>query len=90
MNAMTEMLPEFEISHKRIVKLFAAIDRSVDPGVSIMEVEAILPVYALLIENAKNNNDDLELMVIIKEAIKILRSTINQMIELQPNLDDIF
>lgn len=79
-------LDEFDTLINQICLLFSKFDRSFEPPLTIMEVYAVIPSYSQLSAAAKEIEGDKELDNIILGAIKILKTTIKQMVDLQPSL----
>lgn len=84
-----EMIIEELDRHVRHAALiYSTIDRKVRPSENIIQVAAILPVHAQMIEVAKLYSDE-PLMALMEEGIAILKNTIEDIFKLQPSLRDL-
>jgi hypothetical protein len=86
MSSMTTAVKEFDELLERITALFKRFDRTIEPPKSITEVYVVLPTYSQLSAAAKNHPDDEELRKIIIGAIRILKTSIREIIEFQPGI----
>lgn len=83
------ILNEFDQLINQISLMFEKFDRTKEPPLTVMEVYAVIPTYAQLLHAGKEHSNDEELKNIILVGIKILKSTIKTMIEIQPDLEKI-